>query len=320
MTENKRQGRIGHEVMMATSSIRQIVLLLVLLLFSSLTFSCATIMNGTSQDVGFASYPSGAKVTVDGDSLGVTPLTVGLARRHPHTVMIEAVGYPPFDTIIMRKFSRWTLMLPFHAPIDYLSGGIFKLEPVRLQVRLYDGIIVQEFDSTIWNIPPLNRGRITAEILGGVAAGTALAYGLLSTEPNKDKEDLLGAGFAIITGLTIGSMLGVYLVGNLGNETGSFDKTVQGSFSGLLGSLVLLPLFQGSDYGLIIMAISQSIAATIGFNMNRRYKTPSVEAETGLINISDGKLSLAAPLMYMRPNPFISGDWVPTIDLLRVKF
>ena len=69
MTENKRHGRKGHEVMMAASPIRQLVLLLVLLLISS---SCATIMNGTSQDVGFASYPSGAKVIVDGDSLGLT--------------------------------------------------------------------------------------------------------------------------------------------------------------------------------------------------------------------------------------------------------
>ncbi|MCH8837328.1 MAG: PEGA domain-containing protein [Candidatus Marinimicrobia bacterium] len=277
-------------------------------------------MNGTSQDVGFASDPAGAEVTVDGDYLGITPLTVSLARRRSHTVRIEAAGYPPFEAQILRKFSGWAFYPDWYfKPIDYLSGGLFKLKPARLQVRLADGSILQQFDKTMWNIPPLNRGRIAGEILGGVVAGVIFAYGLLGADPNPS--DVLLAEDAIIFGSFFGSPLGVYLVGNLGNQTGSLDLTMPGSLFGLLGIVVLFVVY---DIELVLpiehaLLIGPSIGATIGFNLDRRYKNPSVEVETGLINLRDGRMSLAAPLIYMRPNPFISGDWVPTIDLVRVR-
>ena len=112
-------------------------------------------MNGRKQDVGFASDPAGAKVTVDGDYLGTTPLTVSLTRRRSHTVRIEAAGYPPFETPIMREFSGWAIYPDWYfKPSDYLSGGLFELKPSRLQVRLADGSIVQQFDKAMWNIPP----------------------------------------------------------------------------------------------------------------------------------------------------------------------
>ncbi|MCH7521347.1 MAG: PEGA domain-containing protein [Candidatus Marinimicrobia bacterium] len=280
-------------------------------------------MNGTSQDVGFASDPAGAKVTVDGDYLGITPLTVSLTRRRSHTVRIEAAGYPPFETPILRKFSGWAFYPDWYfKPIDYLSGGLFKLKPARLQVRLADGSIVQQFDKTMWNIPPLNKGRIAGEILGGVVAGVIFAYGLLGADPNSDVflvED------AIIFGSFIGSPLGVYLVGNLGNQTGSLDMTVQGSLFGILGTLGLAILIVVNDIEPVMsiehaLLIGPSIGATIGFNLDRRFKAPIAEAETGFINLGEGQVSLAAPLIYMRPNPFITGDWVPTVDLVRVKF
>ena len=84
--------------------------------------------------------------------------------------------------------------------------------------------------------------------------------------------------------------------------------------------MVFLSQVQAFDNGLILVALGQSIGATIGFNMNRRYNTPSAEVLTGFIDLGKGKMSFAAPLIYIRPNPFISGDWVPTIDLVRVKF
>lgn len=326
LLKSATQGRIAHDGMKPASSVRQGVSLLALLLFSSLTFSCATIMNGSKQDVGFASDPAGAKVTVDGVSLGITPLTVSLTRRQPHTVSIEGDGYPLFETQILRKISAWAFN-PWYLflPVDYLSGGLFKLTPARLQVSLADGRIVEKFDKTMWNIPPLNMGRIAGEILGGAFGGAVVAYGLLNREGTK--EDALGAASAIIMGSTIGSVLGVYLVGNLGNETGSLGKTVQGSILGLLGSMGLLILIPISDNDRFLaianplfLVMSQSIAATVGFNTGRRYKTPSAAVETGLINLNDGQMSLASPLIYMRPNPFITGNWVPTVDLVRVTF
>ncbi len=42
---------------------------------------CASIMDGTKQTVGFSSNPSNASVTIDGRSLGKTPLTEELTKR-----------------------------------------------------------------------------------------------------------------------------------------------------------------------------------------------------------------------------------------------
>ena len=185
-----------------------------------------------------------------------------------------------------------------------------------------DGSIIHTFDKKMWNIPPVHGGRIAGEILGGVVGGALGSYILLIGDPGTDA---LGTGILFLTGWTFGVPLRVYLVGNLGNETGSLDKTVQGNILGLLGGIIVLSqLSRGSGGEQVIpielILVGQTIAATIGFNLNRRYKTAPAESETGLINVGAGPLSLATPPIYLRPNPFSGGDLVPTIDVVRMKF
>ena len=139
--------------------------------------------------------------------------------------------------------------------------------------------------------PPRSLSRITGEILAGTAMGLVIvllpvAYGLVA---NSDG-DCFGVGklIAAVTGFLIippvyalANVLGVYLVGSRGNQTGSVLATLGGAFVGVLVMyLLFVSIFMVGDMMLEIEKIvlwplavfAVPIIATLGFNMTRRYK------------------------------------------------
>jgi hypothetical protein len=103
--------------------------------------ACATIMHGTSQDVGLSSSPSAAKVTVDNVPLGNTPLITKLSRKDNHIVKFEMDGYAPFEATMTRGVSGWVWgNLVFGGliglAVDAVSGGLYKVSPDQLQATL----------------------------------------------------------------------------------------------------------------------------------------------------------------------------------------
>ena len=102
---------------------------------------CASIMHGTSQDIGIGSSPSGAKVTINGQEKGKTPMIVDLRRKDNHQVRIELDGYMPYDTTIVRKVSGWVVgNILFGGliglAVDAISGGLYNLTPEQVQATL----------------------------------------------------------------------------------------------------------------------------------------------------------------------------------------
>lgn len=59
--------------------------------------SCATIMHGTRQSIGFSSNPSNANIWVDDYYVGNTPMIVELMRNQNHFVRIELEGYQAYE-------------------------------------------------------------------------------------------------------------------------------------------------------------------------------------------------------------------------------
>ena len=142
--------------------------------------------------------------------------------------------------------------------------------------------------------PPRSVIRIAGEILAGAAAGFAVAVPAeYVIGAGVDKSGL--AGFETLIKMILvlppvyglGSAVGVYLLGNIGKQTGSFLLTLG---CGLLGGLVMLGmlivlsvlsevLIVGVErivlwtLGVIILLIP-AIIATLGFNSSRRYKEP----------------------------------------------
>src|SRR5437764_13755386 len=72
-----------------------------------LSAGCATIIHGSRQDVSISSNPSSAKVIVDEQFIGKTPLITKLTRRDHHFVRIQLDGYLPYEASFTRKVDVW---------------------------------------------------------------------------------------------------------------------------------------------------------------------------------------------------------------------
>lgn len=109
------------------------------LIFSNI--SCATIMQGTTQDVGISSTPSGATVSINNSEKGKTPLVVDLKRKDNHIIKIELAGYQTYETTLTKKTSGWVWgNIVFGGLIglvvDAMAGGIYRLTPEQIDTVL----------------------------------------------------------------------------------------------------------------------------------------------------------------------------------------
>lgn len=115
---------------------------LVAVIASSLALTaCASIMHGSSQDVGISSTPTSASVTVDNTAKGQTPFVAKLSRKDNHVIHIAADGYQPADLTLTRSTSGWVWgNLLFGGliglAVDAISGGLYKLTPDQLNATL----------------------------------------------------------------------------------------------------------------------------------------------------------------------------------------
>ena len=182
--------------------------------------------------------------------------------------------------------------------------------------------------------PPSNAGRVTGEILAGGALGTLLGSGgaLLGVQIAWDEfhDDLHEHGEYVVligwaTGSLLGSTIGVYAVGNIGDQTGPFSAALGGSIVGTLigatGFLMAWAIQGDALYPIAVLALAcPSVSATIGFNLRRRYESPPAESETALINVRDGQISFAIPRIRFQTDCTDGGGLRQSINLLRVRF
>lgn len=111
--------------------------------------ACATIMQGSEQQVAFSSSPSGAFVTVNGRSLGKTPLVTDLKRKDTHMIRIELDGYQPYETALTRSPSGWVFGNIVFGGIpglivDFATGALYKLSPDQVSGNLAQGLELLE--------------------------------------------------------------------------------------------------------------------------------------------------------------------------------
>ncbi len=102
---------------------------------------CASIMNGTTQNIGFSSSPTGATIIVDNMKYGKTPAVIRLTRKDNHIVKITLKGYQPYEVTLTRDISGWALgNILFGGivglAIDAISGGLYKLTPAQVHANL----------------------------------------------------------------------------------------------------------------------------------------------------------------------------------------
>jgi hypothetical protein len=111
---------------------------LALAMFSS---GCATLFSGTSEEVTFTSEPSDARVLIDGDEIGSTPLSYELDRQtfRRSEVVMQKRGYvserfPLKKTLNTTALFNCTSLLSWGT--DALTGAMMEYSPNKYFVEL----------------------------------------------------------------------------------------------------------------------------------------------------------------------------------------
>jgi len=68
--------------------------------------ACSSFEEGVAQDVTILSYPSGAEVTIGGQAVGKTPLTVPLGSKIGHEVRVSLYGHDTYVTDVLPQFNE----------------------------------------------------------------------------------------------------------------------------------------------------------------------------------------------------------------------
>jgi hypothetical protein len=174
--------------------------------------------------------------------------------------------------------------------------------------------------------PPLNQGKAVGEFMAGCILGTAAGWGAayIGSRISYDGSwfsELPGAFIGFIFTYPLGSALGVYTVGNIGSDTGSFGSALGAAYGGILvGAFSAWALSHVSQAvaGLAFL-VTPPLLATLAFNKSRRYKNPPA-ASASLLNFRDGKVNLGFPTICVLPSvPGSSkSDWL--VNLASIEF
>lgn len=86
--------------------------------------NCTTIVKGTSQKIPITSNIPGAKIIVDGEVAGNTPLNLKLKRKKNHVIRIEKQGYNPLEINTTRESTDLAWSIFGNVPLSLITIGI----------------------------------------------------------------------------------------------------------------------------------------------------------------------------------------------------
>lgn len=112
-----------------------------LLTYIFLISGCATVIHGTTQEVGITTDPSEANLCVDGRENYKSPAKITMKRKDDHIVEVTKEGFEKENVNIKSVISgavAGNLLLGglIGIGVDALSGGANRLEPDNINVRL----------------------------------------------------------------------------------------------------------------------------------------------------------------------------------------
>jgi 3D (Asp-Asp-Asp) domain-containing protein len=112
-----------------------------ILLATSLSSGCATVVKGTSQKVPIASDPTTADVIVDGNLMGQTPTTLKLKRKTDHLITVQKTGFQPKSVAVVKDVGGavWGNILAgglIGWGVDAASGAQYNLVPSTVSLKL----------------------------------------------------------------------------------------------------------------------------------------------------------------------------------------
>ncbi len=126
---------------------------------------CCSIIHGTNHEIGVSSSPSRAKIVVNGQQMGFTPMTLDLKRKGSHKITIEMEGYQPYEMTLTKGVSGWVWGNVLFGgliglAVDAINGAIYNLKPDMIQAQLLSAEVGTLGIDTVKNTPK------DAEIIG----------------------------------------------------------------------------------------------------------------------------------------------------------
>ena len=147
-----------------------------------LASGCATLIQGTSQQIPVTSTPAGAEVTVNGRPIGQTPLVLDLKRKQPATITLKVEGFNPYTTVFERKRTGWFWLIPtvYGIPLlfwDMATGAAYVLKPKEINFNFAEGLTESEV-----------RAKAEAEAKAEEARKTRIAEARATLEAKAEEE------------------------------------------------------------------------------------------------------------------------------------
>lgn len=115
---------------------------LYIILGAGILGGCASIIDGSHQEVSFNSNPDGATVNIDGRIIGKTPITAFLKKKAGQSLVFSKDGYKPLTMQLETHMDSWfwgNIVLPgglFGSTTDGISGAINEYSPSQYMVTL----------------------------------------------------------------------------------------------------------------------------------------------------------------------------------------
>ncbi len=112
-------------------------LMIVVLLLAS----CATIIKGSTEKVNFGSDPSAAKVYVNGQLMGSTPLELKLQSKHSYTIEFRKEGFQNKTVLIANSVGAGWIILDvvlgfIPVIVDAITGDWMYLDQTNVNAAL----------------------------------------------------------------------------------------------------------------------------------------------------------------------------------------
>jgi len=103
---------------------------------ATLSFGSATIFKGSNQTLTIDSSPQGATVLIDGQSKGVTPLTVAVEKDEARNITIKKDGYNSRTMGLESRFDFITILGGYSSTTDLFNGNAWEYSPTNYYVEL----------------------------------------------------------------------------------------------------------------------------------------------------------------------------------------
>jgi len=127
---------------------RATTFLLVSAILITSTTACATLFGAKSADVDLNSNPSGAKIYVNGEMMGTTPLNINLSKDQNYSIQFKKPGYTTRTYKINKGVGAGWVVLDvlggvIPVVIDAATGSWYKLDRYKV-----NGVLQQEQSAT----------------------------------------------------------------------------------------------------------------------------------------------------------------------------